>query len=548
MTGKTMNTPRPARGIHRFALPYLPALLLAALAITAAVLYQRPLMLSGLNIYDEGIILVGASRVMRGELPYRDFWSQYSPGQFYTLAALFSATDKSVMAARWFDVLTRAALALVLTLLASRAAGSRRAWLVWPLAVMWLTYYGFFSYPLFQGLLFSCAALYAFLRGLTNNRHWLIAAGVAFGLAFAFRHDMSAYLSVAIALTAAAHAWSTGTRFLTLLKSLLPMIVAAALIVAPVTLFFAAQVAPGELATQLLLFPLLEFPRFRDLPYPKLDGNPENLPFYAPFLVYGLSMALALWQLTKRDPVAQPRALAMFGMALFGAFGFNQARVRSDLIHTVHFFMLALALLPALWPGPASAPRDNRSSDAGAGARFALGMLSPTLMLIALLAPLNHYVSTLQRRDLPALQRRIANSPPIAAGVPLEDWQQAMLMSLRFYSRRGESVYIGLSRHDKVFANDVMSYFLFDRPIPTRYHEIHPGIVNTEPVQREMIAELTQTQPVLLYLTDMFEGANEPNESAKSNGVTLLDAYLKQHYSFYSTAGPFQILKRKGAP
>ncbi len=531
------------RGMRRLAL----SILLGAIAIAVAVLYQRPLMPAGLNIYDEGIILVGAARVMRGELPYRDFWSQYSPGQFYTLAALFSVTGKSVMVARWFDVFTRAALALVLTLLAGRAAGSRRAWIVWPLAVVWLAYYGFFSYPLFQGLLFSCSALYAFLRGIeTGCRRWLIAAGLAFGLAYAFRHDMSAYLLAATGLTVLVHACSARTPVFQLLKMLLPTLLTAALIVVPVTLYFALQVAPAELAEQLFLFPLLEFPRHRDLPYPKLDGHPDNLPFYAPFLVYGLCFALSLWRLTRRNTESHPQALAMFGLAVFGAFGFNQARVRSDLIHTVHFFMLALALLPALWPR--HSPSAPVHSDASAVLRLALGMLGATLMFITALAPLNHYISVLQRRDWPSLQRRIANSPAIAAGIPLEDWQQAMLMSLKFYSRRGESVYIGLARHDIVFANDVMSYFLFDRPIPTRYHEIHPGVVNTEPVQRAMIEEIAHAKPTLLYLTDMFEGVKEPNDSAKSSGVTLLDDYLKAHYSFYSTAGPFEILRRKDAP
>ena len=42
-----------------------------------------------LNVYDEGIIAFGAVRVMDGQIPYRDFWTQYSPGQLYVLAGLF---------------------------------------------------------------------------------------------------------------------------------------------------------------------------------------------------------------------------------------------------------------------------------------------------------------------------------------------------------------------------------------------------------------------------------------------------------------------------
>lgn len=36
-----------------------------------------------LNLYDEGIILVGAQRVFNGDIPYRDFWSMYGPAPFF---------------------------------------------------------------------------------------------------------------------------------------------------------------------------------------------------------------------------------------------------------------------------------------------------------------------------------------------------------------------------------------------------------------------------------------------------------------------------------
>ena len=38
------------------------------------------------NVYDEGVMASGADRVLRGEAPYRDFWTVYAPAQFYVLA------------------------------------------------------------------------------------------------------------------------------------------------------------------------------------------------------------------------------------------------------------------------------------------------------------------------------------------------------------------------------------------------------------------------------------------------------------------------------
>ena len=59
----------------------------------------------------------------------------------------------------------------------------------------------------------------------------------------------------------------------------------------------------------------------------------------------------------------------------------------------------------------------------------------------------------------------------------------------------GEPLFAGLLRHDNVFANDVSIYFLADRPIATRYHELHPGVTTTQAVQEEMVAELQAADP-----------------------------------------------------
>jgi hypothetical protein len=32
--------------------------------------------------YDEGLVLFGADRVLRGDVPYRDFWTLYGPASF----------------------------------------------------------------------------------------------------------------------------------------------------------------------------------------------------------------------------------------------------------------------------------------------------------------------------------------------------------------------------------------------------------------------------------------------------------------------------------
>src|SRR5262245_3201090 len=74
----------------------------------------------GAGIYDEGMIVYSAARVVDGELPYRDFWAIYAPGQYYAMAFLFHAFGSSLTVSRAFDILMRFALAVLVLLLARK--------------------------------------------------------------------------------------------------------------------------------------------------------------------------------------------------------------------------------------------------------------------------------------------------------------------------------------------------------------------------------------------------------------------------------------------
>ncbi|PYX13375.1 MAG: hypothetical protein DMG87_21725, partial [Acidobacteria bacterium] len=45
---------------------------------------------------DEGIILQGAQRILRGEVLYRDFFSFFTPGSYYFVALIFKIFGSSI--------------------------------------------------------------------------------------------------------------------------------------------------------------------------------------------------------------------------------------------------------------------------------------------------------------------------------------------------------------------------------------------------------------------------------------------------------------------
>lgn len=516
----------------------------------AAVLYLQPTMTAPLNIYDEGIIVYGATRVMYGELPYRDFWTQYSPGQLYVLAGLFRLFGPQIAVERWWDVAVRAALSLVMFMLAGVLSSQRAGLVAWLIGVLWVTYYGFFGYPIFAGLLFSLFSIYALVRSFEQRRPWLIIAGLSLGVAALFRHDMAIYCVAAQLLVYAPVAFwrcapcyaGIGPRLGCAARATAPFAVSTLLVVGPAAAFFALQVPAMELLHQLFLFPLTEFPKVRDLPYPKLAWTVDNLQFYAPFVVYPLAVAVALARARAgRAPGWQAWGVVI--VALFGMFGFNQARVRSDTIHTVHFFLCAVVLLPVLLRGCADAGRVPRRAPLGAASSVVASSIGAVFAIAALVNPIAGYADTLAAR--PAVERALKTTLPIGRPGQMSAQQTIAVATMHSLTEAGDRVYIGLSRHDRVFANDAMFYFLLQRPSATRYHELHPGVTNTAAVQTEMVRDLERHRVRYVVLTDMFEGAQEPNDSARSTGVTLLDEYIATHYRTVNVVGPYRILARR---
>lgn len=523
----------------------LAQIVLALAMIGAAALYLYPTMIAPLNIYDEGIIVYGATRVMWGEIPYRDFWTQYSPAQLYVLAGLFQVFGATIAVERGWDVAVRAVLAFVMFLLAARLTTRNVAFIVWLIGGLWVTYYGFFGYPIFAGLLFSLFSIYTLIRAFAQPRPWLLLSGLSLGVAALFRHDMAVYCAAAQSLVLLPFAFVKWThkddilirRIATVVRTVLPFVMGALVVVGPVALFFVVNAPLNELIQQLFLFPLIEFPKVRDLPYPKLDGSVDNVQFYAPFVIYPLAVAVAIVRARSRlDTGFQSWGVVM--VALFGLFGFNQARVRSDTIHTVHFFLSAVVLLPVLLRGfPSKLETVTKTPS------FIISSVGVVLTVAAAINPIAGYAVALESRG--DAERALKTTLPIALPGQMSMQQTIAVSAVQRLTKPKDKVYVGLSQHDRVFANDAMFYFLLQRPSATRYHELHPGLTNTLPVQQEMVNDLERNQVKYVVVTNMFEGAREPNDSALSTGVTLLDDYIVQHYRTAQTIGSYRILVRQ---
>jgi hypothetical protein len=67
-----------------------------------------------------GVAVEGALRVLDGQIPYRDFWTMYAPGEFYAVAGLFWIFGQEIIVQAVAVVLIIAASAAVFYLLLRR--------------------------------------------------------------------------------------------------------------------------------------------------------------------------------------------------------------------------------------------------------------------------------------------------------------------------------------------------------------------------------------------------------------------------------------------
>jgi len=110
------------------------------------------------------------------------------------------------------------------------------------------------------------------------------------------------------------------------------------------------------------------------------------------------------------------------------------------------------------------------------------------------------------------------------------------------HGSRGQRVYFGVGRHDRILVGDVALYFASEAVAPTRWHDLHPGVQTTREIQTEMIAEL-ETKPVAFAVINTeWDDQQEPNDSARSSGIRLLDDYLQRRFRPVLKAGTFTVL------
>ena len=239
-----------------------------------------PLLIAGigtpLNVYDEGNLLTAAQRVLQGDVPYRDFWSAYPPGQMLVVAAIMSMTGPDVLGPRVYDVVVRAATVIVTYLLARRCTSRLPAAAAAVVAAVALAAVGrHYLYPVGPAYLLALVALLLWLVALQDRSGRgggtaVVASGLALGLAALVRWDIAGYAALGLAIASTLAALSRDKELAARARRALlwgGLVAAGTAAAGYLALVGWSGVAP--VWTEVFWFPLTTLHEARGLPYPR---------------------------------------------------------------------------------------------------------------------------------------------------------------------------------------------------------------------------------------------------------------------------------------
>lgn len=175
-----------------------PALLVALGLVAALHLYFLRVWL---DFVDEGYFIDLADRMLRGWLPYRDFSIPYTPGVFYLHQWSMELLGRDVASLRIPLLVAKLLLSLLMYVLARRMAPPHFAAMPVLLLLASDTIPVWWEpHPAWYALLFALGAVWCVCR-LRESGHerWLVLAGLAAALSFAFKQNFGLLILAATA-------------------------------------------------------------------------------------------------------------------------------------------------------------------------------------------------------------------------------------------------------------------------------------------------------------------------------------------------------------
>ena len=465
---------------------------------------------------EEGSIIEYATLTLHGEVPTKDYWTEYGPLNVYVPTVAFAALHPSIGVERTLGLAYRAVLIGALFWLLRRYS-KRGAWIGAALAWFTIAPFGLMAYSWIGGLgfcLFGLAALTAALEKEPANKALVVVSGLSYAIALGFRPD----LIIVAVIPALVLVWKRREVLRTLLATtaigLLPY------------LYFLATAGPSNIWRNLVIDPLFHLRDGRALPVPpsftwvgefftritaltsshRLVGGPLPSQVALFFWLLLIVLAVILATVIGKSRSHDRRWIALVVLAGLLVTNFLQ---RADFSHFRQVGNVWLAMFPVavaflLEKRGAARPRVVATSAA-------------LLILVAALSATTLWGQAYLELLQPAAKSGSVQPTVHVNGrtIPLDDKGRAKFMrqaasTVALLSARGESLFEGPADLRFTNYNEPIFYWLEPQLHPSTYYlEMNPGIANV--VGSGLADQVNKADWVIL--SEVYERFSEPNTS-----------------------------------
>jgi hypothetical protein len=294
-----------------------------------------PFLRSIIMLGDEGVLLQGADRLLRGEKLYRDFFQFLPPGGFLLTAGWFGLTNVSLFSARLLAAFTFVGIACVLYCVALRVSRSTLASAVAVAAFVVMSQGAWMqvSHHWFTTL-FCISALFGALMWIHTRRlSWVFFAGLAGGAA-----AMITPTRGSLAVIAGLLALTEGKRFD--VAALTNYIAAAAILPTLCIAYVAFQGGLGPAFNCVIVYPALHYANIQSVPY-GFAADAQNMPLN---FIFPVAALLAMVHFARDWPAAI-RDRTLHVCVAFALAAFVGLLVRPDIVHITFAVPLVLPLI-----------------------------------------------------------------------------------------------------------------------------------------------------------------------------------------------------------
>jgi hypothetical protein len=543
-----INSPGAVR--PSWAGPALATALVFALSFLVLALSMAP----EINPVDEGLILTGSMSVAAGNIPHRDFYALYGPGQFYVVAGLFDLFGQAMLVERLYDLVVKALLVSLVYLVSLQLMRTVYAALASAFCVLWIADAGNFpAYSVWPSLLLVLASIWIALplfRGAYSVTR-LVLVGLCVGGIALFRYDVGmlalVVFSTEFALFGLLERQPFDSHARRLGALLAPFWGAAGLVLIVLATVYVRYGIAQDFKFQVVTYPSAYYVEMRGLPFPMISRHKlHEMIIYFPIVVLvGVLLLIAskFKQLNLRQGRHQEMWIPIL-IATFAAGLYFKGVVRVSVIHMMSSIIPSFILLGLVVDRLMSRQRP-----------FAHGLLAVPVVIAVVFAVVPSIsavrrVEVMVRDNLKAaieVDRRCDPEQGLARArcFVLPDPELAAIRYVAAHSEPDQPILVANGINDKTSANNMAFYFLAGRQPATKWAEFDPGLQNSEPIQADMVRELERHQPPLVILDTEWDDFNEPNGSAKHSGVSMLDDYIHRHYQEVKRFDPYIVLQRR---